>query len=79
MILSNWKAQDYYNEYLELKESIVNLNHYLDNRHLSEEYKDSYKMLLENRIQRFKYILAMLKESGVNMEELILLSVGIDV
>lgn len=79
---SSWQAQDYFNEYLILKEAIIQ-------GHKEQDYyfrKNDKEKFMQNgeelfkKIDRLKFILNQLRiNHGVNMEDLILLSVGVDV
>lgn len=70
----SWITQDYYNEYLNLKEEIFKYASLL-------ECKDdvSIQEKLDEKVNRMKYVLGRLKENGVAMGDLILLSLGVDV
>jgi hypothetical protein len=70
----SWMAQEYYNEYLIMKQEISELNVVLNSRFGTPQ--DEAKLIQE--IARFKYVLSMLKEQGVDMADLILLSIGVD-
>lgn len=68
-----WVAQEFYNEYLELKEEILQLTAFLKYK------KDSViKEKLDEKVERMRFVLASLKENNVPLENLILLSLNVD-
>lgn len=80
-LLSNksWQAQEYYNEYLELKKQLLSLT---EVRNINNAFKaDNTKITEEinEKTARFKIVLSRLKEQGVSMEDLVLLGAGINV
>jgi hypothetical protein len=78
----SWLAQDFYNEYLKLKvdisESIKNLE-WMKSNGTTEEGIKVREDRINEKVARLKIILNHLKLSGVSMEDLILLSIGVDV
>jgi hypothetical protein len=78
-----WIAQDFYNEYLDLKveisEMVKNI-HYIQSRGLdSSEFLETRKEKLNEKVKRMRFILEQFKLNGVALEDLILLSLGVDV
>lgn len=67
MLLENksWQTQDYFNEYLSLKEDIVRLSIGMDNDALKE------------KVDRMKYIIEQLKLKGIRVEELLFLAMNV--
>ena len=78
----SWKAQDFFNEYLQLKSDIIlgyKDRDYYFRINNEEKFVQTHEELLE-KIARLKFVLNQLKVvHGVQMEDLILLSVGVDV
>jgi hypothetical protein len=79
----SWLAQDFYNEYLKMKvdisESIKSLDYCKLRDVLTEEVIKAREEKIAEKVARLKVILNHLKLSGVSMEDLILLSIGVDV
>lgn len=78
----SWLAQDFYNEYLSLKvqiqELILTRNHFESYNKVDEAREMQVK--IDEKVTRLKFVLNVLKlECGVPMEDLILLSIGVDV
>lgn len=71
-------AQEYYNEYLKLKEEVS----YLINSRthvLNQEEILNIHQKIDSKVERLRFILYQLKEThGVAMEDLILLSIGVE-
>ena len=78
----SWKAQDFFNEYLQLKSDIIlgyKDRDYYFRMNNEEKFVQTHEELLE-KIAKLKFVLNQLKVvHGVQMEDLILLSVGVDV
>jgi hypothetical protein len=67
-----WIAQEYYNEYLELKEEIYSLTHnYL--------WHDELEKDLNEKVKRMRFVLKQLQDNKVQLEDLILLSIGVEI
>lgn len=64
----SWIAQDYYNEYLELKEKLL----FLTSRKSSQEE-------IASLAERLRCVIGELKQAGVDPADLILLSAGVEV
>lgn len=78
----SWVAQDLYNEYLQLKTEIPHLINSRDHffRHEKAKEVQEFQQSIDKKVDRLKIILSQLKiEHGIKMEDLILLSIGIDV
>ncbi|PLS19314.1 hypothetical protein CVD28_02560 [Bacillus sp. M6-12] len=78
----SWMAQDLYNEYLDLKTEIPQLINSRDHffRHQKMKEVKEFQESIDEKVKRFKTILNELKVvHGIAMEDLILLSIGIDV
>ncbi|WCK57183.1 hypothetical protein PP175_28765 (plasmid) [Aneurinibacillus sp. Ricciae_BoGa-3] len=69
-----WIAQEFYNEYLRLKEEIFNLTKYVQ-----YEKNAELEAKLEEKVKRLRFVLQQLKLNGVALEDLILLSIGVEV
>ena len=78
----DWKAREFFNEYLELKRDIQELvqhQEYFARHNRTKEVKD-YQVDIDAKVERLKFVLNNLKViHGIAMEDLILLSIGIDV
>lgn len=82
MLLKSIVAQEFYNEYLELKQSIGELINERDyfTRIKRTKYVSECQGKIDDKVERLKLVLNQLKVvHGVSMEDLILLSIGIDV
>jgi hypothetical protein len=80
----SWMAQDLYNEYLELKtdiqESVKNVDYIKRVGTVSEEVIKTKEEKIQEKVARLKVVLNELKVfHKVAMEDLILLSIGIEV
>lgn len=67
-----WIAQEFYNEYLELKTEISDMTH----NHLRH---DQLEKDLATKVKRMRFVLQELQSNKVRLEDLILLSIGVDV
>jgi len=78
----SWIARELYIEYLQLKTDIpalINGRDHFAQRNKSEEVEDFQKDI-NTKVDRLEFVLNQLKvEHGIRMEDLILLSIGIDV
>lgn len=77
-----WLAQDFYNEYLKLKVEISELiqNQKYFARHDKQKEVQDYQNEIDEKVDRLKLVLNQLRVvHGISMENLILLSIGIDV
>lgn len=77
----SWAVQDFYNEYLKLKIEIPELvnsrNHFkMYNKH--NEIKE-LQTSIDVKVNRLKFVLDQLELNRVSMQDLIFLSIGIDV
>ena len=80
MEFKSWQAQEYYNEYRQLKEDIrqlVNSRDYLFRKNMNKEVLE-FQENIDKKVKKLKIVLQELKLSGVSMEDLLLLSIGID-
>lgn len=83
-ILENkgWMAQDFYNEYLELKVKISELvktkEHFERNRQPRKVIQE-IEVELNEKVSRMRFVLEQFKYNGIALEDLILLSIGVDV
>lgn len=78
----HWQAQDFYNEYLRLKTEIPELISGRDHlfRHNKEKEVQDFQISIDEKVERLKLVLNQLKVvHGVAMEDLILLSIGVDI
>lgn len=78
----HWQAQDYYNEYLRLKTEIPELINSRDYffRHNKEKEVQEFQVSIDEKVERLKLVLNQLKlVHGIAMEDLILLSIGVDI
>lgn len=77
-----WKAQEYYNEYLDLKQELVRLTSQDIDRY-KEANQDSVVEYLEKEISKkskeLDFVLEQLELCGVSMKDLIKLGCGLDV
>lgn len=75
-----WIAQEFFNEYLDLKTEIsqlvLNLE-YMERRGF-EEHSQEKKEEIKIKVERLKFVLQELKRNGVKSEDLILLAIGVD-
>jgi hypothetical protein len=81
MDLKNWETQNYYNEYLELKSSIIHLKNTIDfikSKTIPEEIEKKEE-LLATKIDRVKFVLEQLELRKVDLKELILLAMNVDI
>lgn len=80
----SWLAQDFYNEYLELKTDIAERVKIVDyQKHVSSTMTNAgleeLDMELHQKVKRLRFVLNQLKlVHGIALEDLILLSIGID-
>jgi hypothetical protein len=82
MEFKSWQAQDYYNEYLDLKFKISDIVTELEYCKKHEKFNymvEKWESELEPLVKRLKFVLQELRLHGVSMEDLILLSVGVEV
>jgi hypothetical protein len=82
LVGKNWQAQDFYNEYLRLKTEIPELINSRDHffRHNKDNEAQEFQFSIDEKVERLKFILNQLKVvHGIAMEDLILLSIGIDI
>ncbi|MCZ4246881.1 hypothetical protein O2313_04965 [Bacillus amyloliquefaciens] len=77
-----WQALEYYNLYLDLKvdisERVQSLEYIKGEGNVTGEaysYKDDR---LKEKVNQLRFVLNELKNAGVSMEDLILLSCGVD-
>lgn len=75
-----WQAQEYYNEYLLLKETLVYLQHEIEHcqKYLTNIQVASLERDLKEKTDRLMFLLENLELHGVSMKELVLLSCGIE-
>lgn len=79
-----WEAQDLYNEYLDLKQDISkriqNLEYQVSMGNLTSDGVYFKQDIIDEKVDRLKVILNHMKVlHGISMEDLILLSIGVDV
>lgn len=77
-----WIVQDFFNEYLDLKRDIQELVQHQQHfaRHNRTKEVNDYQVDIDEKVKRLKFVLNELKfVHGIAMEDLILLSIGIDV
>ena len=81
MFLKNkgWIAQEFYNEYLELKCDIASFTRQLEYPRLDEDMRLYLEDQLDEKVDRMRFVLNELKSKGVNPEDLILLSLGVNI
>lgn len=70
----SWIAQEFYNEYLATKQDILELTKRLD---ISGDVADEAELI--DKIKYMRMVLKELKLHGVDLEDLILLSMNVDV
>lgn len=78
----SWQAQDYYNEYLTLKTEISHLINSRDHFFRNSKPKEvqEYQHSIDEKVDRLKFVLNQLNVvHGISMENLILLSIGVDI
>lgn len=80
----SWKAQDLYNEYLELKVDIsqeaINLEFIKSMGEVTAEEVTTRKNSINEKVMRLRTVLNQLKvEHNVQLEDLIILSLGVDI
>lgn len=78
----SWIAQDFYNEYLTLKDKILDTTtelSYCLKHHEFSEMAIKFQQELDPLIERFRFVLEQLKLEGVELTDLILLSVGVEI
>lgn len=74
-----WKAQEYYNNYLELKEDLAEVNHNIRTNFYDVYNLKQWYARREDIIEQLHVTLEMLDLLGVSMKDLVLLSAGVDV
>lgn len=79
----SWQAQDLYNEYLELKvdisEKIINLE-FVKSMEVTAEEVTTRENSINEKVMRLRTVLNQLRvEHNVQLEDLIILSLGVDV
>ncbi|UML50993.1 hypothetical protein MKS87_11410 [Bacillus subtilis] len=80
----SWQAQDLYNEYLELKvdisEKIINLEFVKSMGEVTAEEVTTRENSINEKVMRLRTVLNQLRvEHNVQLEDLIILSLGVDV
>ena len=80
LVGKGWIAQEFYNEYLSLKMELSELttNQEYFKRTNREKEIQEYQIAIDEKVEKLKFVLQELKTNGVKMEDLILLSIGID-
>jgi hypothetical protein len=83
-ILENkgWMAQDFYNEYLELKVKIselVKTKEHFERHRQPRKVIEEIEVELNEKVSRMRFVLEQFKYNGIALEDLILLSIGVDV
>lgn len=74
-----WKAQEYYNNYLELKEELAEVDHNI-RTHFYDVYNlKKWYARREDLTEQLYVTLEMLELLGISMKDLVLLSAGVDV
>lgn len=77
----SWMTHEFYHEYLELKTKIQELvtakNHFARQNDLETQCEIEQQLTV--KVDRLQHILCWLKQGGVKPEDLILLSLGVDV
>lgn len=78
MKILSWQVQEYYNRYLELKSEISTLM-----RNDAFGFDDGIdeaeaETELDNKVKEFQSTLSNMKLHGIKMEDLIMLSIGIE-
>ncbi|MFS0657416.1 hypothetical protein AB1L07_02160 [Niallia alba] len=84
MKLESIQAQEYFNEYLDLKvdidERVKNLNYMKNTGKLTVDEVESRQVEINIKVERLLYVLNKLNVvHGVLFEDLILLSIGVDI
>lgn len=76
---TNWQVQDYFNEYLELKDDLLKKTSDLEvyKRFNLPEKEDTINSIKE-KSERLMYVLEQLELSGVSMKDLVILGCGVD-
>lgn len=80
----SWQAQDLYNEYLELKvdisEKIINLEFVKSMGEITTEEVTTRENSINEKVMRLRTVLNQLRvEHNVQLEDLIILSLGFDI
>ncbi|WP_243572772.1 hypothetical protein [Bacillus stercoris] len=80
----SWHAQDLYNEYLELKveisQEVINLEFVKSMGEVTAEEVTTRKNSINEKVMRLRTVLNQLKvEHNVQLEDLIILSLGVDI
>ncbi|MGK9266519.1 hypothetical protein KXR56_07580 [Bacillus inaquosorum] len=80
----SWQAQDLYNEYLELKvdisEKIINLEFVKSMGEVTAEEVTTRENSINEKVMRLRTVLNQLRvEHNVQLEDLIILSLGVDI
>ncbi|MCR4362132.1 hypothetical protein JDW21_18865 [Bacillus subtilis] len=80
----SWQAQDLYNEYLELKvdisEKIINLEFVKSMGEITAEEVATRENSINEKVMRLRTVLNQLRvEHNVQLEDLIILSLGFDI
>ncbi|URJ76337.1 hypothetical protein MF621_004043 (plasmid) [Bacillus velezensis] len=80
----SWQAQDLYNEYLELKviisEKVINLEYVKSIGEVTPEEITTRENSINEKVVRLRTVLNQLRvEHNVQLEDLIILSLGVDV
>ncbi|MEC1289450.1 hypothetical protein P9B58_04045 [Bacillus mojavensis] len=80
----SWQAQDLYNEYLELKviisEKVINLEYIKSIGEVTPEEITTREKSINEKVMRLRTVLNQLRvEHNVQLEELIILSLGVDI
>ncbi|MCY8063866.1 hypothetical protein MOC76_16370 [Bacillus spizizenii] len=80
----SWQAQDLYNEYLELKvdisEKVINLEFVKSMGEVTAEEATTRENSINEKVMRLRTVLNQLRvEHNVQLEDLIILSLGVDV
>jgi len=75
-----WIAQEFYNEYLNLKAEISELarnkEYFERNNH---ENSEEIEKTLKEKVSRMRFVLQQLKLNGVSLEYLFFLDLGVDI
>lgn len=80
----SWQAQDLYNEYLELKviisEKVINLEYVKSIGEVTSEEITTRENSINEKVVRLRTVLNQLRvEHNVQLEDLIILSLGVDI
>ncbi|MCY9273550.1 hypothetical protein MOF24_17850 [Bacillus inaquosorum] len=80
----SWQAQDLYNEYLELKviisEKVINLEYVKSIGEVAPEEITTRENSINEKVMRLRTVLNQLRvEHNVQLEDLIILSLGVDI